>query len=159
MKNFVTQDKQKSFCLSYLKSGILLFFAVWFMLAFLTNLVDLFNNLHLTNQWKFNSGNYLALKSVLHIYNTPDFIFNFLFYCDISIEGLSAILFLIAGFHSLKKQNAWPYINIAFCLSMALWAVFLVMEEAFIAYGFEAVQIRLLSLELISLLAMHLLPD
>ena len=152
-------NANKEYSLYYFKLGVLLFFATWFLIAFLTNLIDLFNILNLTNQWKFHSSNYLALKEVLHIYNTPDIILNFLFFFNIFIQGISALLFFYASFRYFKNYNAWPLINIAFDASIALWAVFLVMEEIFIAYAYEATHIRLLMLEIISLLSLHLLPS
>lgn len=83
----------------------------------------------------------------------------FSFYCDIFIQAISALLFFLAFWAFFKKRNAWPLINIAFGISMALWAIFLIMEEFFIAYSYEGTHIRLLSLELISLCLFHLLHD
>lgn len=148
----------KSYGLDYLKLGILLFFAIWFFIAFLTNVIDLCNFLHITNQWQFHSGNYLALKTVTAIYDTPTLVLNLLFFCDILIQGISAVLFFIAFLQSLQ-QHSWSLINIAFSISMALWATFLILEEIFIAYTFEATHMRLLTLEMIALLTMHLLPS
>lgn len=58
-----------------------------------------------------------------------------------------------------KKRNAWPLINAAYGINMGLWATFLIIEEIFIAYSYEAAHIRLLSLELVLFLLIHLLHD
>lgn len=141
--------------LYYFKLGTLCFFACWFSIAFLTNLFDLLNTLQITHEWKFHSGNYLALKKVIDTYSTPTAILNFLFVSDVFIQGLVAILFSFASLFYLTGRNAWPCIYLAFAISMALWAIFLILEEIFIAYAYEATHIRLLVLEIVSLLLLH----
>ncbi len=156
MKNI--SHTNKNYSLFYIQSGILLFFSFWFFIAFLTNLFDLLNNLGLINQWKFSSGNYASLQKVISIYSTPKIILTALFYSDISAQLLSSILFLVAFVQFLRKTNPWPYINVAFGISMALWAIFLIMEEIFISYSYEATHIRLLILEIMALIFLHILP-
>ena len=50
----------------------------------------------------------------------------------------------------------------AFGVSLALWAGLIVADEAFVAYeiaNLEATHVRLFAVQLISLLAVRLLPD
>lgn len=153
------QAKDKNFALFYLKLGLLLFWACWFSLAFTTNTFDFIHTLGgLPETWAFRSKNYDVLQNVLAIYQTPIFLLNALFTCDIFIQGLSALLFWLAFFSFWRRRDgAWRYINSAFTLSIALWAVFVIMEEIFIAYQFENVHLRLLLVELVSLFAIHFL--
>ncbi|MBV9576541.1 MAG: hypothetical protein JO149_07945 [Gammaproteobacteria bacterium] len=147
----------KNWGLTYLKQGILLFWGMWFLIAFFTNVTDFLISTHIVTPIAFRSGNYHALEKVLSIYHTPTYFLNLLFSMDILVQGSSAILFLIAGFSFVNKEIPWKIINTAFFISMALWAAFLVMEEIFIAYSFEGTHIGLFEFELISLLTLHLL--
>lgn len=49
---------------------------------------------------------------------------------------------------SIIRVDLWSYIILAFKLSMALWTLFLIFEEIFISYTYEARQIRLFILEM-----------
>ena len=154
-----TFEKHRGDGLFYLKAGTLFFWGMWFLLASLTNIFDLFNVFGiLTPEWRFRSGNYLLLSQALSIYDVGSMCTNLLFICDILVQGTAATLFFIAAWHFWHQKNAWIYINAAFTLSIALWGMFIIMEETFIAYAFEEVHRSLFSLELISLLALHLLP-
>jgi len=46
--------------------------------------------------------------------------------------------FLIASYYFWKGNNYWSLINIAFLLSIFLWAAFILLEEVFIAYTYES---------------------
>jgi len=145
--------------LFYFKLGLLLFWGCWFSFAFTTNLLDFLHVLgYLPSDWLFRSGNYQLLHGVITIYHPPVYVLNLLFICDIAAQGLSAILFITAAY-CYWRGYSWRYINLAFMFSIALWGVFLLMEEVFLAYHFESVHAGLFEFELISLLAMHLLPE
>jgi hypothetical protein len=149
----------KSFGLFYFKLGLLLFWGVWFALAFLSNVFDLCHANGLLIHIPFHSGNYTALKNVLSIYHTPILFLNILFYLDIIIEFMISFLFLQASYSFFtNKFNYWKFVNLAFIISIALWGVFVIMEEIFLAYSFESTHIRLGMLEMISLFIFHLMP-
>lgn len=151
--------RDKGTILFYFKIGLLLFWFAWFGIASLSNLMDLLSaHYGVLLAWKFHSGNYLALGKVLSIYSTPTYILSILFYMDIIIQAVSAILFFIAAFCTFRaKAFCWKYINLAFAVSISLWAVFLIMEEIFLAYPYESTHMTLCIFELLSLLALHLL--
>lgn len=143
----------------YIKLGCLLFWACWFLLVCLTNIFDFIHAHHgLPDDWLFRSGNYMLLKKVLQIYHTPPAILFTLFSFNIFVQGTSAILFMISSATFLTKKQITPIVNIAFGISMALWAVFILTEEVFIAYSYVSVHIRLFAFEMLTLLTLHLLP-
>jgi hypothetical protein len=159
MMKMLNESDNQSQGLFYIKLGCLLFWAVWFSVAFSANFFDFLNmEKELPLEWHFLSGNYQALATVLNIYHTPHGLLNTLFILDISIQAISAILFFVAVIYFLRAVCVWQTVNLAFGISMALWATFLVMEEVFIAYPFEATHVRLIVFEMICLLALHLLP-
>ncbi|EKD54654.1 MAG: hypothetical protein ACD_60C00060G0022 [uncultured bacterium] len=152
------ENEKKYYGLFYIKQIILLFWGAWFFIAFLTNVTDFLMNTETISPTLFHSGDYSALAKVIHVYSTPHYFLNILFSLDVLIEGTSAFLFLIAALCFWKRVYSWQTINIAFLISISLWAVFLLMEEIFIAYSYEATHLRLLTSEMISLLMLHLLP-
>ena len=144
-----------------IKAGLLLFWALWFTLAFSTNFFDLLKALHhLPISWQFNSGNYQAVAQVISRYHGSSTLLNTLFVLDITAQLLIAIAFWVTFIRYItQKPNYFAWINLTFGISVALWAVFILIEEIFIAYQFETTHIRLLVFELISLLSIHLLAD
>lgn len=146
------------YALKFFKQSILFFWFCWFLIACLSNTTDFLISKNIIETTSFHSGNYLALKKVLDIYKTPIQLLNILFSLDITAQGLSAIFFLVANYYFWKGRNYWPSINMAFSFSMFLWAIFIMLEEIFIAYTYEGTHIRLFVFELITLLAIHLLP-
>jgi hypothetical protein len=155
-----TPNHSKASTLFYLKAGCLFFWACWFTLACTTNILDLILAMgKLSANWHFHSGNYTLLARTLSIYSVPAYLLNILFMLDISVQGLSAILFFLALSAYLRRKHGWLLINSAFTVSIALWAVFIIMEEIFIAYQYESVHIRLFMFELLTLLTIHSLPQ
>lgn len=142
-----------------IKSGILLFFGTWFFIAFLTNFFDGLHSLDYLNLWKFRSGNFNQLLQVFSFYQVSPKLTGILFTCDIIVQGISSILFYIAFSQFYWNKKPWPWINCAFGISIALWGVFLIMEEVFIAYGYEGTHIQLAIFELISFAIIHLIPS
>ena len=152
------EDSNQGYGLFGLKSIILLFWGTWFFIACLTNLSDFLIVTDIISPSVFRSGNYSEWGKVLSIYPLPHYFLNVLFSLDILVQGVSAILFFIATVCFWKRLYVWRTINIAFIISMSLWAVFLIMEELFIAYPFEATHVALFVFEMVSLLTLHLLP-
>lgn len=146
--------------LFYFKAGCLLFWASWFGIACFTNYFDFLYTLGLLpSSWLFRSGNYALLDSALSIYHSRPLLTHVLFICNMSVQGLSSLLFLTAFLKFIRRQPAWALINTAFSLSIALWATLLIVAELFIAYAFEFEISTLFIFELITLLAIHLLPS
>ena len=152
--------RHKTYGLHPIKFGLLLFWGLWFLIAFLTNTFDflgVYN--YLPTVWRFRSNNLALITSVIHIYNFPGTWANLLFTIDIIIQGSASILFLIAAMKWWSHRQAWKWINGAFGLSIALWAAFILMDEFFIAYNFEGTHMLLIVAELLTFTALHLLPD
>ncbi len=146
--------------LYFIKLGCLLFWGCWFAIASMTNVFDFLYAIDvLPKTWVFRSGNYGALGSVFRIYFDSPVFLNVMFIADFSVQMLSAGLFYLAFIFVWSKRNAWFLINTAFALSMALWAAFLIFEEIFLAYTYEPIAINLIVIELLTLLAVHFLPE
>jgi hypothetical protein len=137
-----------------LKSGVLLFWAAWFTLVVLTNVFDALRaGRVLPAGWTFASGNWELMLKATAVHGTPVAVVAFLFLGVIAWEALAGVLFWRAWVAGGRGGLA------AFTVGLALWAAFVLADEIFIAYSLEAVHLRLVGLQLLSVLALRLLPD
>jgi hypothetical protein len=137
-----------------LKSGVLVFWAAWFSIVVLTNVFDVLKAARVVPAgWTFVSGNWELMVKVTGVHGTPVAVVALLFLGVIAWEALAAILF----------WRAWAAGGrggvVAFTVSLALWATFTLADEIFIAYTLGPVHLRLFALQLLSLLALRLLPE
>ena len=137
-----------------LKRCLILFWAAWLSVVFLTNLCDAGKTLGLLEEsWSFASGNYRFVSQTTARHGTPDWFNAVLFGGVILWEGLAA---------ALTWRAVWsgrPALYAAFTVSLLLWAGFAISDEMFIAYTVEGSHLRLFVAQLVTLLAVELLPE
>jgi hypothetical protein len=144
----------------FLKRLLLLFWAVWFTVVFLSNLADAGKGLGLlAESWAFASGNLKYIKETTGRYGTPDWVNGVLFAGVILWEGIAAVLFWRAGWTYRSRVSGGNVVYMAFSTSLLLWAAFLVADEVFIAYSVAGAHLRLFIAHLVTLLAVELLPE
>lgn len=115
---------------------LLIFWAAYFTLIFITNLLDAFKKLNvLPASWKFESGNYKYIQNTTSIFSLPGWTTGFLFFCVILMEGIIAFTF----WSSLFSEN----IYLPFSLGIILFGGFVIMDEIFISYVPEATHYRI----------------
>jgi hypothetical protein len=137
-----------------LKSGVLLFWAAWFTIVVLTNAFDILKASRVVPAgWTFASGNWELMVKVTGVHGTPVAVVAMLFLGVIVWEALAGFLFWRAWAAGGRGGVA------AFTVSLALWAAFTLADEIFIAYTLGPVHLRLFGLQLLSLLALRLLPE
>jgi hypothetical protein len=137
-----------------LKSGVLLFWAAWFTIVVLTNVFDILKASRVVPPgWTFASGNWELMVKVTGVHGTPVAVVAMLFLGVIVWEALAGFLFWRAWAAGGRGGVA------AFTVSLALWAAFTLADEIFIAYTLGPVHLRLFGLQLLSLLALRLLPE
>jgi hypothetical protein len=137
-----------------LKSGVLLFWAAWFTLVLTTNVFDALKaGRVMASSWTFASGNWELLLKVTAVHATPVAVVGVLFLGVIGWEALAAILFWRAWLAGGRGGIA------AFTTALALSAAFVLADEVFLAYQIEAAHLRLFAVQLLSVLALRLLPD
>jgi hypothetical protein len=150
-------------CLSTttLKRALLFFWAAWLTVVFLTNALDGLKALGLlAESWPLASGNYRFVAETTARYGSPGWLNGLLFFGVVAWEGLAAALFWRAGW--MFRDNGGRgsgATRIAFAVSLGLWAAFLLADEVLIAYAVEATHLRLFTAQLVTLLAVELLPD
>ncbi len=143
------------------KRGLLLFWAVWFSVVTATNACDALKELGLLGPgWRFASGNFGFLAETTARYGIAGWINATLFLGVIAWEATAASLFWLAwrqtGLRAARDATAlYP----AFLAGLMLWAAFMLADELLIAYTVEAAHVRLFIAQLVTLLAIVLLPE
>jgi hypothetical protein len=144
---------------AFLKRSLLLFWAVWFTVVFLSNAADAAKAAGLLSEsWAFASGNYRFVSETTARYGTPPWVNGAMFAGVIIWEGLAAFLFWRAGWTFQGKSGRSARYT-AFTISLLLWAAFMVADEICIAYAVEGTHLRLFVAHLATLLVVELLPE
>lgn len=143
-----------------LKQLLLLFWAIWLSVVFLSNLADAGKGLGLLGEsWAFASGNWKLIQETTARYGIPAGVNAILFAGVIFWEGAAAVLFWRASWKFRGRSSARKAVYLAFTLSLLLWAAFLLADEVFIVYPLESAHLRLFIAHLLTLLAVDLLPE
>lgn len=144
----------------FLKRSLLLFWAVWLSVVFLSNLADALKHIGLLcESWAFASGNLQFIKETTARYGTPDLMNALLFAGVILWEGVATLLFWWAVWTFRGKRSGRKALYFAFTASLLLWGAFLVADEVCISYPVESTHLRLFIAHLLTLLAIELLPE
>jgi hypothetical protein len=143
-----------------LKRGLLVFWAAYLSLVFATNLLDGAKALGLLEpQWSFASGNYAFVTKTTALHGTPAWVNAVLFAGVIVWEGIAAALFWRAAWCYRGRETGRAGAYTASAVGLSLWAAFVLADEVFIAYQVEATHWRLFVAQLVTLLAVELLPE
>jgi len=141
-----------------LKQGALLFWTLWLALVFLANLCDFLKHLGILGEgWTFASGNFALMKKTTDVYHLPVTVVRILFVGIVLWEALATLL--MAAALITFNGDLTNAVYSAFGVSLALWAAFLIADEIFIAYEMESVHLPIFIAQLITLLALYLLPN
>ena len=144
------------------KRVVLVFWASWFTIVFLTNLFDALKALGIVGEsWTFASGNWALMLKTTGIYHVPTPVVALLFAGVMAWEGLSAILMwtAVGALGRTPGRGSTKAVYRAFAVALGLFATFVIADEIFIAYSLEGTHLRIFVTLLVSVLALHLLPD
>jgi hypothetical protein len=135
------------------------FWAIFFTLVALTNLVDLLGALG-TLDWRFlNSGNYEYMRSVVDDYSVGPTVTKLLLVGALAIECVAAVLFWRALRRMRGDGRGLREALTAVCFGTGVWIAFVVMTEFFTSYDIESVFRELMAITIGSALALVLIPD
>jgi hypothetical protein len=136
-----------------LKQGLILFWALWMSVVVVNNLGDGLRVLGLVPpSFPIHSGNYHVMRDVMAKRRAPEWSTMLLFVGVIVWEIIAAYLLWRAVFD--VSAFALP----AFAASLALWAVFMIADEVFVAYEVETTHMRIFTAQLVTLLFILLAP-
>jgi hypothetical protein len=144
-----------------LKRALLFFWAAWLTAVFTTNLLDGLKALGLlAPTWPLASGNYHFLAETTARYGSPDWLNGLMFLGVVAWEAAAAALFWRAGwrFDGRGRRGA-AAARAAFTVGLGLWAAFMLADEVCVTYAVEGTHLRLFTAQLVTLLAVELLPE
>jgi hypothetical protein len=143
-----------------LKRGILLFWAGWLSIVTLTNVFDGLKALGvLGSGWTFASGNYGFMLDVTSVHGTPAAVVGVMFAGVVVWELVGSALLWQAFASFGGARDGLRDVYRAFIVTLALFATFMLMTEVFLAYDVESTHMRIFIAQLVSVYAIHQLPE
>ena len=137
-----------------LRIGLLAFWALYFAIVALSNLTDLLRGVGvLAADWHWISGNLAFMASATSKFGVPAWVNPLLLAGVIAWQGLAAVLFWRAARDGRRESLGPPFV-----VSIALWAVFVLLDELLLIFetGAEATHLRLLIAQLVTLVFIRL---
>ena len=144
-----------------LKLGLLEFWSLWFSVVFLTNLFDGFRLLGIFPiTWKFASQNFQPVAKATARYLAGVWLPACLFSGVMLWQLLAVILLGWALMTSLRDGDVDGLaVNAAFACGLGLWAAFMIADEIFKQYELQRSHVLFFGAQLLTLLALHVLPS
>jgi hypothetical protein len=141
-----------------LKLGLLLFWAAWFSIVFLTNLFSALKAARVVGEsWQFASKNYEAVAKAVSVYGAAPWLPKLLFLGVVLWQLLAAVLFACAFVLSLRAGALdAAAVSAAFAAGAGLFAAFMLADEITIKYAYEQAHELLFIAQLASLAALYL---
>lgn len=144
----------------YFKKIILLFWALWWLIALWTDLVGALAHLGFLQKSWAPDINYPFLVQSLGIYPLPLWFPAFLFSTILFYLVLICLAFLWATLALAKQEAIWrKRADIAFILSLSFWFAFFLGDQFIMKYDLEQNHMVQGGLQLLSYLCLYCLPS
>ena len=142
------------------KQIIVGFWAIWWFIAFITDLLGGLIHLNFFHLSWLTDGNYLFLVQSLSLFHPAEWI-TALFYIGIILwSGLCFVLFTWAALSDSSNQQRWlNRANMAFIVSLTFWLAFFIMDQIILKFDLEANHMVQGGFELLTYLSLYILPD
>ncbi|UVT20342.1 MAG: hypothetical protein H8K03_21675 [Nitrospira sp.] len=143
-----------------IKFGLLSFWGLWFVIVVLTNLCEAMKIFEVFPwTWRFASRNFQPVALAIGEYATPAWIAKALFSGILLWQLATVLLFGWAIVVSLAHQSLrCGLVDAAFATGLGLWATFMLADEFCKQYEPERAHVLFFTAQLVTLLALHLLP-
>lgn len=143
--------------LSFLLARILvLFWALWWSIAFITDVLGVLQHLQLLSGSMFDE-NYPEVKKVLAEYTSVGFLPAVIFAVILIWEFLSAVTLLWAASLSFNADKWLKATLIGFTVSISLWLFFLLGSQVFLTFDLEVGDMTQAGFQLLSLILIIML--
>ncbi len=144
----------------YFKLGLLVFWGVWYLIAFSTNLCECFERLRiLPKAWPFASGNFRSVTQAVKMYSASQSLPWLLFAGVLSSQLLVVLLFGWAIISSAAGALNSQAVNAAFIAGIGLWAAFMLADEIFKQYDAEHSHVLFFIAQLVTFISVYMLPS
>ncbi len=142
------------------KRLVVVFWALWWLTAFLTDLIGAMRQLGLVTAAWFAVTNYADLTHAVAPYDPPGWLPPFLYAGIIGWSFVSTVLLLIAA--GTPREPRWRWrrrVDTAFAVSLGLWAAFFLADQIVLKFGYEQNHMVQGGFQLLTWLALYALPD
>ncbi|MEM7444172.1 MAG: hypothetical protein AAF414_12680 [Pseudomonadota bacterium] len=147
------------FSIGMFKRLIVVTWALWWVIAFLTDFLGAFENLGWASFGWLQNGNYPAIVQAIAPFDPPSWLSVFLFAGVICWSFLSAVFLSIAALAPSRPRERWMALaNIGFVISMAEWFAFLIADQIVQEYDLEGNHMEQAGVQLLCFIALHILP-
>ncbi len=144
-------------CNLFLKRALILFWGIWWFIAFLTDVIGgLYHLQIITTSW-FPNTNYLFLVESLQKYYAPAWLPAILYAGIILLSGISTALFISAVIN-FRKPSWLSHASTAFIFSICYWLIFFLADQLLMNFSLEENHMVQGGFELLCYLAICLLP-
>jgi len=147
-----------------IKQGIVLLWAFWLSTIVVLNVLDGLKGAGILPQgFKLSSTNFTSMLKLTAVYSTPRWLVWILYAGAVVWEALAAFLL----WRALSSGLNLGAVNLAFLVSLALWGMFIWMDEIFLTfvvegqggYSTSAAHRSIFTAFLVSLIALYVLPN
>lgn len=142
------------------KKIIVLFWTLWWLIAFWTDIVGAFAHIGIINaSWALDT-NYPFLVDALKMYHPPAWVPATLYILIIGWSLLAAAAFFWASVGLAKPDKTWMLrAEMAFVISLTFWLAFFIADQAVMKFDLEENHMVQGGFQLITFLALYILPD
>lgn len=142
------------------KKSIVVFWALWWLIAFWTDLVGAFAHLDMLHATWAPDTNYPFLRESLQMYSVPDWIVALLFIVIILWSLLATLAFGWACASLNRNRTVWMRrAQTAFIISLLYWLAFFLADQVVMKFDLEMNHMVQGGFMLLTYLAMVLLPE
>ena len=142
------------------KKIIILFWTLWWLIAFWTDLVGGLAHLGLLEKSWAPDTNFPFLIKTLAIYPLPEWVPPVAFLGILSWTLISSLAFCWASAGLCKEASCWmPRADKAFIVSLSLWLAFFIADQLVMQYDLEENHMVQGGFQLLCYLTLYLLPS
>jgi len=144
-----------------LKLGLLAFWNLWYVIAVTTNLCEGFEELRIfPKTWRFASGNLRAITEATNKYSPSCRLPRLLFFGVLCWQLAVVFLFAAAIVASMLAGSLHSEaVHAAFLVALGLWSAFMLADEILKQYDVEHSHVLFFLAQLLTLVALHMLPS
>ena len=144
-----------------LKLGLLLFWSLWYVIVLATNLCEGFEHLRIfSHTWPFASGNLGAITKATTRYCSSRRLPRLLFFGVVCWQLAAVVLFGSAIAASVRAGSVdSESVNAAFLAGLGLWSAFMLADEVLKQYDVEHSHVLFFMAQLLTFVAIHMLPS
>lgn len=146
--------------ISFFKWVIVAFWALWWLIAFLTDVAGGLKELGVFSPVWLSSTNYQFMLQTLAPFGAPHWLSAVFFIGIIAWSGTSTVLLARAALTPMQPQSRWKQrVNAGFIVSLGLWFAFYLADQVVMKFDLEENHMVQGGFQFLCFMALHLLPD